>query len=432
MSAGVAPASGSMPGSWGRSAASTPRTRSAAAPRKRTSTRCSGSRCSACRPRAPRSATRPAGSRAPSASCVPATIFQGSSAGGRSRPTRRSWARQAGRFGARGHPAPAPIPRERSRLWLSLGGVSRIRTWRRCRVRSAGQGCRTIMAERHRIPIITADDLVRKYQAVVFDIHGVLATQEGLLPLARRLRPILDESGTPFFALTNDASRLPESITRWMEREGFPIDPEQIITAGGLLTPYFKAAGLRGRRCAALGPPDSHEYVRRAGGILVEPSTREPVDAVVLCDEGGYPLLETLDEVLTLIARGVDAGRPPRLILPNPDRIYPKGSGRLGAGVGAVADLMESALGARYPRRNDLVFVRLGKPNRPIFEEAARRAGTRDLVLVGDQLATDIRGASDFGIDSVLVTTGVTAAAERIEDWPVHPTYHLEDAAGSG
>jgi ribonucleotide monophosphatase NagD (HAD superfamily) len=33
------------------------------------------------------------------------------------------------------------------------------------------------------------------------------------------------------------------------------------------------------------------------------------------------------------------------------------------------------------------------------------------MVMVGDQLETDIRGARDFGLDSVLVAGGVSAAS---------------------
>jgi ribonucleotide monophosphatase NagD (HAD superfamily) len=56
-------------------------------------------------------------------------------------------------------------------------------------------------------------------------------------------------------------------------------------------------------------------------------------------------------------------------------------------------------------------FVSLGKPHPAIFEEAVRRAGTRHMVMIGDRLETDIRGANDFGIASALVTAGGAVAA---------------------
>jgi ribonucleotide monophosphatase NagD (HAD superfamily) len=104
----------------------------------------------------------------------------------------------------------------------------------------------------------------------------------------------------------------------------------------------------------------------------------------------------------------IDAGRTPRLLLPNPDLVYPRGDGAFGFASGTVACMFEQALRARYPTRTDLGFVRLGKPHPAIFEAAERRSGTRNMVMIGDQLDTDIRGARDFGIDSALIEGGVS------------------------
>ena len=55
-------------------------------------------------------------------------------------------------------------------------------------------------------------------------------------------------------------------------------------------------------------------------------------------------------------------------------------------------------------------FTALGKPERYIFEAGMKRLSvgpTEKVVMLGDQLITDIRGANAFGIDSVLVETGI-------------------------
>ncbi|MDP6666507.1 MAG: HAD-IA family hydrolase, partial [Dehalococcoidia bacterium] len=54
-----------------------------------------------------------------------------------------------------------------------------------------------------------------------------------------------------------------------------------------------------------------------------------------------------------------------------------------------------------------LVASKLGKPYLPIFQEAARRAGSDHVVMIGDQLETDILGANRAGIASAVVTTGI-------------------------
>ena len=61
----------------------------------------------------------------------------------------------------------------------------------------------------------------------------------------------------------------------------------------------------------------------------------------------------------------------------------------------------------------------------PMFEEAVRRAGTREMVMVGDQLATDILGAQSSGIHSALLDEGLARAASH--GWPqeIAPNYLL-------
>ena len=99
---------------------------------------------------------------------------------------------------------------------------------------------------------------------------------------------------------------------------------------------------------------------------------------------------------------------------------------KYGVASASVALILEAALELRYPDRPDLRFVRLGKPHPAIFAEALRRGGTMDMVMMGDQLETDIRGANDFGIDSVLVDTGVSNSAKEASGRSApRPTYRL-------
>ena len=88
--------------------------------------------------------------------------------------------------------------------------------------------------------------------------------------------------------------------------------------------------------------------------------------------------------------------------------------------------MLEAALESRYKHHRYPCFERLGKPHRAIFQEALRRSGTMNMVIIGDQLETDIRGAIDFGIDSVLVTTGLAQADTENIPETCRPTYYLQ------
>ena len=88
-------------------------------------------------------------------------------------------------------------------------------------------------------------------------------------------------------------------------------------------------------------------------------------------------------------------------------------------------DLIEAALQLRYQNHDGLRFVRLGKPHAAIFEQAFKNSGTRDMIMIGDQLETDIRGAKAFGIDCALIDTGVTQIGAAGLPGYLRPSYRL-------
>lgn len=268
----------------------------------------------------------------------------------------------------------------------------------------------------------TMQELIARYPVILFDSFGVLASSNAVLPGAVELIANLNAIAKTYFVLTNDASALPESRSENYAKLALNIKPEQIITSGGLLSRYFADEHLQGLRCVILGPEDSVRYVQIAGGEVVPIGA--DFDAVVIGDQSGFPFLETMDQVMTDLFRKTDKGENVRLILPNPDLIYPDGDG-FGFASASIAMLLESALKLRYPERDDLHFIRLGKPHEAIFAEALRRSGTRDMVMIGDQLETDIKGANDFGLDSVLVGTGIAALDLSWAPESMRPTYTL-------
>jgi HAD superfamily hydrolase (TIGR01450 family) len=275
------------------------------------------------------------------------------------------------------------------------------------------------------IPETTVERLVESYDVLLLDAYGVLVEQQTLIPGADEFVVWLDRIGKPYYILTNDASRSVEHSAERYRRRGLPIPPERVITSGSLLPAWFREKGLAGVRCVVLGPEDARDYVRAGGGVPVPLTAETDADVLVICDEAGYPFLEHLDDALTLLFRKFDAGQPLHLVVPNPDAVYPKGNGRFGITAGSIVLVLENALGLRYAREEAPLFVRLGKPHRPIFAEAFRRSGTMNMVMVGDQLTTDIRGANEFGIDSVLVTTGLTSLAGENPFAGIRPTWLL-------
>ncbi len=270
--------------------------------------------------------------------------------------------------------------------------------------------------------------LASRHAALLFDAYGVLVDGHGGLDGAGAAIALLARERRPFLVVTNDASRSASTASKRFRSLGIEIAPEQVLSSGMLIDPYFQERGLRGARCVVLGTGDSSGYVREAGGEVLpndpELIAETPVDAVVLCDERGFDFLAVMDAVLTSLLRAFEAGRTVALIVANPDLVYPSKDGRFAFTAGTLATMLEGALalrlGASAPR-----FTVLGKPSRAIFDAACARVASRDCVMLGDQLHTDVAGANDAGLASALVLTGVTSRAALARS-SVQPTYVLE------
>jgi ribonucleotide monophosphatase NagD (HAD superfamily) len=257
----------------------------------------------------------------------------------------------------------------------------------------------------------TIGALLESYDGLLLDAYGVLVDGQGLLPGAAALLAELTRRGTPFAIVTNDASRSPATYAARFARMGVAIAPDRIVSSGGLLPAYFRDRGLVGARTCVLGTEDSVAYVREGGGAPVAIAPGMELDALAVCDDSGTAFLAGIELAFSAVARAVDAGRAPALVLPNPDLIYPRGGGEYGFTAGAMALLIEAALTRRFPECA-LRFDQLGKPEPHLFAEAQRRLGTTRVVMIGDQLETDIAGARAAGIDAALLA-GVSRWDER-------------------
>ncbi|MEM9695564.1 MAG: HAD-IA family hydrolase [Myxococcota bacterium] len=257
---------------------------------------------------------------------------------------------------------------------------------------------------------ITVDALVDRYEHLLLDAYGVLVDGAGPLPGAPAFLQELERRGVGYTIVTNDASRLPATIAARFASFGLRVAPDHILTSGSLLAPHFATRGLEGARCVVLGTPDSVAYVTGAGGEVVALASDVDFEVLVVADDAGYPFLEGIETALSAAHHNLRRGRKLELLLPNPDLIYPKRAGQFGLTSGMVARVLELGLARLFPRAEHR-FTVLGKPEPTLFLHGRQLAQTDRVVMIGDQLETDIVGAKAAEIEAALYTEGVSAAA---------------------
>ena len=134
----------------------------------------------------------------------------------------------------------------------------------------------------------------------------------------------------------------------------------------------------------------------------------------------GATTLEKLSKAHECIERGA------RLLASNPDNWCPVSSEKTRPGAGATAAFLEASTGRRA--------YYLGKPNGYMFHRAQRKLAElaltkpEQVVMIGDTMETDIRGAFEAGMHAFLVLSGSTQF-EAIGDYVYQPTRVLQTVA---
>lgn len=248
--------------------------------------------------------------------------------------------------------------------------------------------------------------------AVLLDVYGVLLHAEGLYAHTAPLIDWLKQAGKPFMLVSNGSSRTVTESAAAYRRQGIAVSEAEIMTSGMLLSHWVAEQELSGQPVHVLGRSSSYDIITEAG--LVPAPADADVAAVVILNQADQ-LLAQIDDALTLIIRHLDADKPLKLVVPNPDCLYPRGPAAFGITAGAIAELLEGALAKRYGPGSEIAFTRLGKPYPLIFEQALAKLSSHwhrpfdksRVLMVGDQLATDVKGALEFGLKAMLYKGGV-------------------------
>ena len=272
-----------------------------------------------------------------------------------------------------------------------------------------------------KIKYINSEEIIDLYDVVLLDSYGVLVNAENAIAGAEMFLQRLRVNSKKFFVLTNGSSQSVVKTVASLKNKGVYVDLDQVITSGSLVQEWIVREGLDGSKVYILGP-ESSRFVLDGTSCSVCAQDDYNFDLLIVTNQSGYSFLEGLENVSSALIRQIDSGNRCRMLLPNPDLIYPTKNG-IGFTSGMAAQCIESALSLRF---GDLVyFERLGKPYSPIFDKAKKLAGNQKMVMIGDQLVTDIKGANNAGIDSVLIGTGITSL-EQAQKSPIKPTYVLQ------
>lgn len=245
------------------------------------------------------------------------------------------------------------------------------------------------------------DAFIDPYDVAFFDLDGVIYLGPHAVEGAREGVAMLRSRGVRTIFVTNNAARSAAHVAHHLVELGFAATVDDLVTSAQAAEGLLRQELAPGSRVLVAGTANLVDHVRAAGMVVVDTADERP-DAVI---QGYDPQMTwpRLDQAALAVQGGA------RWFATNTDSTRPTERG-LVPGAGTAIAAVRATVG------HDPVVV--GKPYRPLLQEALRRTGARRPVFVGDRIDTDIMGAAAVGIDSFLVFTGAHGKRDLIEAPP--------------
>lgn len=256
--------------------------------------------------------------------------------------------------------------------------------------------------------------LLDRYDLLMFDLDGVVYVGgqriEGVEEVISQARA----AGRGVAFVTNNASRTPDTVAAKLTRMGVPAQPNDVVTSAQAAARMLRDRFGAGAPIVLLGAAGLDTALRAEE---LQPVSVESTEAVALST--GYSPDAVWRDIMRAAVR-VRGGLP--WVATNTDSTIPTDYG-LAPGHGVLVGMLQ-----RFTGVDPLVA---GKPQRPLLDETIRRVGGARPLMIGDRLDTDIEGANNAGVDSLLVLTGVSGLADLAAAPPaLRPTYISPDLAG--
>lgn len=264
-------------------------------------------------------------------------------------------------------------------------------------------------------PAGSGQALSEAYDTALLDLDGVVYAGGNAIVHAVDSLATAHAGGMRLAYVTNNALRTPDTVAAHLTELGIPTGADDVITSAQAVARLISEQVPAGARVLVIGGEGLRVALRERGLEPVESADDDP--AAVVQGYGGPELpWGRFAEACYAIARGVP------WFASNTDLTIPSARG-IAPGNGAAVEVVRIATGAE-PRV-------AGKPLPPMHRETILRTGAERPLVVGDRLDTDIEGAFNGDVDSLLVLTGVTDGAQLLAAPPQHrPTYIDADLRG--
>lgn len=230
---------------------------------------------------------------------------------------------------------------------------------------------------------------MKQYKGYFIDLDGTLFRGDEVIPGAPEFVAHLNRNQIPYLYLTNNSTRSPEWVAQKLQRMGYPAKQDQVFTTALATARYLKDKE-ESMSVYVVGEEGLFQAISDAGIVIADQNP----DAVVVGLDRSFTYEKMKKACLAIRTGAKLIGTNADLALPTEEGLWP-GSGSLAIAIAAAAG-------------TEPFFI--GKPEPVIMHYALKKIGLKpeEVLVVGDNLQTDISAGINGGMDTLLVYTGVT------------------------
>lgn len=257
---------------------------------------------------------------------------------------------------------------------------------------------------------------------LIIDMDGVLwhgnQPIDGIVPFFDCLR----ELALPFILATNNASLTQQQYIDKLAAMGVTVTAKEVLTSSMATATYLKQhVSASCKRVFVIGEEGLRQPLLEHGFELTDLyQVNQPEKGIT--EKGADIVVSGLDRQLNwdkLATATLNIRAGAAFYATNADTTLPTELGEVIGNGGTIAAL-EAATGVKA--------ISLGKPEPVLYQQALKVLGTNaeNTVAIGDRLNTDILGAINAGMRSIMVLTGVSSEAD-IAEVGYQPTWLMQD-----
>ncbi|MDN3609760.1 TIGR01458 family HAD-type hydrolase [Vibrio ostreicida] len=225
-----------------------------------------------------------------------------------------------------------------------------------------------------------------QFKGVIFDIDGTLILNNQPLPGATDAVNGLRSMGVQLRFVTNTTGRTPEQLGKVLRELGFEVQDSEILTSVGACVHFLK-----------------QNYVGKAGYLAIPEEIEDQFAGIAQTTENpAFVVMGDLDkgfdyDVLNRVFNYMRNGA--QLITFHRNRFFFR-DGKTWLDSGAFTLALE--------RSCDQEAIVTGKPAPQMFQGALQSMSLpkQKVIVIGDDVSSDILGAKQAGLQGFLVTTG--------------------------